>query len=258
MKLLVWSPLTLVLVLSCPAQPLPAVAMPDARTEAAVHCSEELYLATIEHTPYGFAKASLASLWFARNAAESARGISQAASESDNMFSLSTALLRITKTATNQFICAKRAVKPFTISNAKGEINGYLKIAAQFLDVVYDAHININIRCLEIIKRLAATSDLTEFSDQISTLQVERSERWADLVQPTTIGLMLLVAADDKGTTTRVSITKAQKKALLDWANEHFPEFTNGTPKDKWSDPARTAQMYFKVFEGRKCTDETY
>lgn len=256
MKLLVWSPLTLVLVLSCPAQPLPAVMMPDARTEAAVHCSEELYLATIEPNPYGFAKASLASLWFARNAAESARGISQAATEADNMFSLSTALLRITKTATNQFICAKRAVKPFAVINAKGETNGLMKTASQFLEVIYDAHININLRCIEIIKRLASNSDLTAFSDQISTLQVERDQRWADLVQPTSLGLMLLVAADDKGTTTRVSITKAQKKALLDWANEHFPEFENGTPKDKWSDPARTAQLFFKLFERRKCSDE--
>jgi hypothetical protein len=66
----------------------------------------------------------------------------------------------------------------------------------------------------------------------------------------------MLFAAHEKGTTTRVSITKAQKKALLDWTNAHFPEFTNGTPKDKWSDPAKTAQMFFTMFEGRKCSDE--
>src|ERR1035437_3708361 len=103
MKLLVWSPLTLVLVLvlSCPAQPLPAVTMPDAKTEAAVFCSEELYLASIQPNPYGFAKATLASLWFARNAAETAKDILQAAKETDNMLSFSTALMRITKTSTS-------------------------------------------------------------------------------------------------------------------------------------------------------------
>ena len=30
----------------------------------------------------------------------------------------------------------------------------------------------------------------------------------------------------------------------------------DGTPKDKWSDPARTAQLFFKLFETRKCSDE--
>jgi hypothetical protein len=256
MNSLVWIPLTLLLVLSCPGQPLPTVVMPDAKTEAAVHCSEELYLASIELTPYGFAKGSLASLWFARNAAETAKGIRQATDEADNMFTFSIALMRITKTGTNDFICAKRAVKPFALSNAKGETNGYMRTASEFLSEVYDSHININMRCIEVIKRLAKASDLTDFSDQISTLQVERDQRWADLVRPTSLALMLLVAADDKGTTSRVSITKAQKKTLLDWANEHFPEFKDGTPKDKWSDPARTAQLFFKLFETRKCSDE--
>src|ERR1017187_5815211 len=103
MKLLVWIPLTLVLVLSCPAQPLPAVTMPDAKTEAAVFCSEELYLASIQPNSYGFAKATLASLWFARNAAETAKDIQQAAKETDNMLSFSIALMRITKTSTSDF-----------------------------------------------------------------------------------------------------------------------------------------------------------
>ena len=51
-------------------------------------------------------------------------------------------------------------------------------------------------------------------------------------------------------------VTKAEKKSLVDWANERFPEFANGTPQDKWSDPAKTANMYFKLLNGRKCADE--
>jgi hypothetical protein len=95
--------------------------------------------------------------------------------------------------------------------------------------------------------------------DNISTLQVERSQRWADLVQPTTMALLMMVdtkRTDVPNKTTRLLVTKAEKQSLLTWIDEHFPEFKNGTPKEQWSDPAKTAQMYFKVFEGRKCADE--
>jgi hypothetical protein len=83
-------------------------------------------------------------------------------------------------------------------------------------------------------------------------------ERWADLVQPTGLALMSLVDVErsDKGKTNRLFITKVQKKALLDWAREHFPEFKNGTPKDKWADPAKTAELYFTFLNGHKGSDE--
>ena len=70
--------------------------------------------------------------------------------------------------------------------------------------------------------------------DQISTLEVERDQRWSDLVQPTTLALMLLVSdrPDEKGGSTWLRITKAQKQSLLDWCFEHFPEFKNGTPRE--------------------------
>jgi hypothetical protein len=61
---------------------------------------------------------------------------------------------------------------------------------------------------------------------------------------------------DVPGHTTRLVITKDQKQSLLKFIGDHFPEFKDGTPKEKWTDPAKTAQMYFKIFEGRKCADE--
>jgi len=53
-----------------------------------------------------------------------------------------------------------------------------------------------------------------------------------------------------------LAITKAQKQELLDWANENFTEFKDGTPENKWSDRAKTAHLLFKAFDGRTCSDE--
>jgi hypothetical protein len=202
-------------------------------------------------TPYGFSKAVLVSLWYARNAAESGNEIKEAGKESDNYFSYITALMRITKTSTNDFICAKKSVKPFSVK-AAGENMG---TAAEFFAITYDEHIRINQRSIDVLKKLDSTKQ-SELMDQISTLQVERGQRWADLVKPTVLALALLIDlkhADENGKASRLTITKAQKQTLLDWANEHFPEFKNGTPKDQWSDPANTANLYFTFFEGRKC-----
>jgi hypothetical protein len=111
---------------------------------------------------------------------------------------------------------------------------------------------------LDLLKKLDRTGQ-AEMMDQFSTLQVERGQRWADLVKPTTLALLSLVdlsRADENGKANLLVVTKGQKKALLDWASEHFPEFKNGTPQDRWSDPAKTAQMYFTFLNARKGSDE--
>ncbi len=230
-----------------------AVRAPDPNAEALVVCSQDLH-SSPEFTPYGFARATLTSLWYARNGAERGNEITKAAKATDNAFSLFTAMMRITKTSTNDFICAKRSLRPFVTK----ENDENVRTAADFLLVVYDAHISINERLIELIKKLGST-DVPALMDEISTLQVERGQRWADLVQPTSLALMMMVdlkRTDVPGKTTRLVVTRVQKQTLLNWIGEHFPEFKNGTPKDKWSDPAKTAQMYFKVFDGRKCADE--
>lgn len=236
--------------LPCTAQNR-SVPLPESKAEALAVCG---VIGSEPLTPYGFAKATLVSLWYARNAAERGNEIKQAAKETDNAFSFLTAMMRITKTSTNDFLCSMRSLRPFTAKDNEENI----RIAADFMMVVYGAHISINDRIVELLKALDSTGQ-GEVMDKISTLQVERGQRWSDLVQPTALVLMMLV--DQKRTdvpeqTTRLVITKAQKQTLFDWINEHFPEFKNGAPKDQWSDPAKTAQMYFKVFEGRKCADE--
>jgi hypothetical protein len=222
---------------------------PEIQAENLASCSVELLEPP---TPYGFAKGTLVSLWYARNAANRGNEIKKVAKESDNMFSLVTGMMRVTKTATNDFLCAKHTLRPFS---EKGDEN--MKTAAEFLMIVYDGHISINTRIIELYKKMDNLGP--DFMDQISTLQVERDQRWADLVRPTSLALMLMVdlkRTDEAGHTTRLAITKEQKRSLLKFIDDHFPEFKNGTPKEKLTDPAKTAQMYFKVFEGRKCADE--
>jgi hypothetical protein len=110
----------------------------------------------------------------------------------------------------------------------------------------------------EVVKKIGKV-DLTELTDDIATLQVERSQRWNDLTEPTTIALLNLVdtnRTDIPERTTRLTITKQEKASLLKYIDDHFPEFKNGTLKAQWSEPAKTAQLYFKIFEGRKCSDE--
>ncbi len=233
------------------ASRLSAAQIPDPNTEALVNCPGLFHPEPL--TPYGFAKADLVSLWYARNADRS-NEIVQAAKESDNGFAYLTALMRITKNSTNDFICAKRSVAPFMTKQAGENVS----TAATFLADVYDSHIRLNQQTLDLLKNLDSTS-MASLSDQLSTLQVERGQRWADLVRPTSMALMLLIDvnhADENGKVTRLIVNKEEKQALLAWADEHFPEFKNGTPKDHWSDPAKTAEMYFMFFSLRKCADE--
>jgi hypothetical protein len=159
------------------------VTAPASKAEALVVCPE--LHSPPQLTPYELAKATLVSLWYASNGAGRSREIKQAANETDNSFSLLTALMRITKISTNDFICAKRAVRPFAAD--KSDEN--TRTASDFLAVVYDAHIGINQRLLDLLKRLDSTN-AGELMDQISTLQVERGQRWADLVDPTTLVLL--------------------------------------------------------------------
>jgi hypothetical protein len=222
-------------------------------TDSMVNCPAILQPEPL--TPYGFAKANLVSLYYARNAGQSSDEIKQAAKDATNSLAWMTALMRITKTATNNFICAKRSIKPFAVD----ESGDAIKTAASFLLDVYDQHIAINQRLLELIKKTDTVSQV-EMSDELSTMQVDRDQRWADLVKPTTLALLSLEdsSGDQSAKIDRLVITKAQKLALIDWANEHFPELKDGTPEVKWADPAKTAQMYFLFFNNRnwKCSDE--
>jgi hypothetical protein len=245
------APVLMVVVTAIPA--LSQEVRPESQQEALASCGL-IGAGTEPLTPYGFGKATLVSLWFAKTGAERGSEMRKAAGETDNMFSFMTAMLRISKTATNDFYCAKKALRPFAVKAP----NENIRTAAAFMMIVYDAHISINERMNEVVKKLDK-ADQGELMDKISTLQVERSQRWSDLVEPATIALMMMVdtnRTDDPNRTTRLVVTKLQKESLFKFLDDHFPEFKNGTPREKWSDPAKTAEMYFKIFEGRKCADE--
>jgi hypothetical protein len=241
---------------------------PNPKEEALITCPG-LYPSEAQ-TSYDFAKATIMSLWFAKAAGEHSAEFKQAAKES-NATSYLIEIMSTVKRSTNEFVCAKRAITPFRDirnSDANSQYVDSIRTAARFMAGVYDKHIDINQQLLNLFKKLGtneqefvASVQSTEFADRISTLQVEREQQWDELIHPAEIAGMLLIdmnRADKNGHAVFLVITKEQKRALLDLENEHFPEFRNGTPKEQWSEPAKTVHDIFQtVFEGRKCSDET-
>jgi hypothetical protein len=75
---------------------------------------------------------TLVSLWYGRNASERATEVKE--TPTDNYFSWMTAMMRINKESTNDFICAKKSVKPFC---PKG-VDDNISTAAKFLALIYD------------------------------------------------------------------------------------------------------------------------
>jgi hypothetical protein len=223
---------------------------PNAKAEALVNCAS---VPEPDPTPYGFAKAGLISLWYAKNASDRSKEMTADVDKASSAFGKMTAMMRTTKESTNDFICAKQPLKPF----ATKQSDENARIATTAMLVAHDQHIDLNRRAIELLKKMDSIPQ-SEFMDQISTLQVERGQRWADLVQPVSLGLLLLIAdrPDEKGGTSWLNITKAQKQYLLDWAYKHFPEFKDGTPKDQWSEPAKTAELYLVLLNEHKGSDE--
>jgi hypothetical protein len=242
---------------------------PASKTESPAVCNE-LLLSTPK-TPYGFAKATLVSLWYARNASERASEMTPEQADEATPVAILTAMLRALKNSTNDFICAKRVVQPF---NIKSSDEG-TRTAAAYLTMVYDQHIDLNNRALDLLKKVNSSNDpaiAVKFADEISTLQVARDQRWSDLTMPTTMALLQLVdsrptdkdgnflpdtkANREKGKNMRFAITAEQKQSLLDWVSEHFPELAK-SPKTKLSAPASFAGIYVDFLNGgRKCSDE--
>ena len=87
-------------------------AKPETNVEATVVCSEDVQ-SSPEITPYGFARATLTSLWYARNTSDLDREIEKGEKEADNYSSFLATMMRVTKTSTENFTCAKRALMPF-------------------------------------------------------------------------------------------------------------------------------------------------
>lgn len=243
------------LTLSAAAAPtsltVPPLQDSETNAEALVVCSDVAATSTL--SALDFARSNLTALWYARNAAKHAEEILETSKQSDSDLSLLTGLMRITKLTTNDFVCAKRAILPYTTDRAGNDI----ATTARMLEGVYRAHISIDDRALEMLRHLDTVKP-ADLADQISTLQIERAQRYADLVQPTALALLLLIDTKrvENDRLPYLTVTSEQKKALISWIGEKFPEFGDGTPKDRWPDPSKTANLYLTMLNGRKCADE--
>ena len=132
-------------------------------------------------TRYGFAKATLVSLWYAKTAAERATEMKHEIWETTRPFSQITVMMRTAKESSNDFICAKQPLKPFARSK-----NEDISTDATYLLMVYDQHMDMNRQLLSLIKQMGTLKDV-ELMEEISIFQVARGQRWNDLVQPTGI-----------------------------------------------------------------------
>lgn len=230
---------------------------PETKEEALTNC-DDLAWAMSPVPPksdvYEFAKAVIASLWYANKATKTNETDAAKADISASGFSLVTAMMRDSKYSTNNYICAKRAVRPFT-AKKDGE---NISLAATALWYAYDQNIDLNNRALALIKRIGKMPE-AELMDKLSTIQVERTERLKDLTQPSSLALMMLIdpnRSDEQGHATFLIITKEQKKVLWDWAVAHFPEFKQEGESRKWNEAVADAHLLFNLFNARKCVDE--
>jgi hypothetical protein len=262
----------IVLLLSCVSPMLNA--QTTRWKEAQVICPVEL--AQLPMTPYGFALATLNSLGSARDAViDVDTGFATAQKAGGNQLTFITTVMQGVKLSTNDYICAKRAVQPFTNIAALGSLTPdqrrHIAKAANVLIAIYDKRISLNERSLPIIKKISINPNRVDVSDPISTMQVESGELWNDLVPTVYMSVLLLIdmrATDANGnfiTTSdpnagyqkRLVITKAEKQALVDWIDQRFTEFKNGTSEDKISEPAKDARLYLDLFsKGHMCSDE--
>jgi hypothetical protein len=126
----------------------------EKQAEAEVACP--LFVQTDPLTPYGFARANLASLWYARNSVRDALAEMKQSPADSNAFSTLTAMMRSTKVSTNDFICAKRVVKEYAstkthLTSATASQKDSVQTAAKFTMMVYDQHIDINRRMLDLL-----------------------------------------------------------------------------------------------------------
>ena len=201
---------------------------------------------------FGLVKATLVSLWYARNSMEHGTDFG-ASNLNDDAVSLLTTQMAIQKASIQDFYCAQRSLKSFTDSK-----DSATQTASSAMIVFYEDFINLNKRRLELIKKIGRISQV-EFSDQVSTIDVESSRRWLELAQA--VGLALLSLRDfdhhlnEKGEATRLIITTVQKKALLDWIDRNFPELKK-TSEAQWRGPTQIVQICVDFLAVNKCADE--
>jgi hypothetical protein len=196
---------------------------------------------------YAFARANLLALWYGKVAAvDGMAELQKAQEENAGPFSVLAAMMRGTKLGTNDYVCAKRAISRFGVPQSGKNI----QTMAELLTTVYTTHILINEATLKILKeefKFGMENNMPKIMDRMSTLQVQRGQAWSDVTTPTTMALLLLVdqaRPNEKEKLDHIILTVAQKKALLNWINEHFSELSDGTPEDQLLPPAQNVKLY--------------
>ena len=239
--------------LTLAAQQTP-VASSTARAEALAACVA-LEDESVPLTKYGLAKASAISLWYAKAAHDRGVTLQSSPKKSESMLSARTDVIASTKFATNDFYCAKRAVRKF----AAQEVDEEMSTVAQSLMIAYVLHIELNERMADIAKKFMKGGDEVELMDALTSIQAERKERWEQIILPYKMMFMLLLdrhRGAESQAITHVVVKKAEKDSLLSWVNKNFPELSNGTPEKRTTIISIIASQYSKIFEGMKCADE--
>ena len=197
------------------------------QTKHSVMCLE-FVLSPPEINANGFAKATLVSLWYARNAQQRANEIMKQPKTDTSTF-LATAA-RIERIARNEYFCSREMLTPFTIAN-----DANIKAAADALIRVYDAQIKLTDRAIQLANT-ASRNNAMEFMEKSASLEPDWRQRWPELDAAVAKASLLLGDPNHAavaGKATRLVITKAQKQQLLNWVDQHFPEF-KPRPQNSW------------------------
>lgn len=192
-------------------------------------------------TAYGFAAATLEALSFARKAVKAGtEGLQAATANSKNSFEFVTDVMAAIKTSSNYYECSRATMARFAVPAA-----GQNEQAAQLAALDYFAHIDINNRLMNFFKEHGLAAD-SETADTLSSLQVERGQRWADLVPCVTMAVLSLYDKDhpdSAGHVSRLIITNTQEKFLFAYAHDNFPELSNKSNPDSYSEPVKDAVL---------------
>lgn len=204
-------------------------------------------------TPYGFANAVLNSLTYARDAADRALEIPQVTKQVSDPTALMTELLRISKTSTDDYMCAESALSNF---NQNG-VDPTERMSAQNMLVALHEHIGLN-RDLEALIKRMGNEKPAEVADQMSTMQVRRSEIFHSMLP--TVQIALLMLEDDNhpnkdGNIDRLLLSSSQKNELEAKVQSEFPELANQDQmKDNYA--AFLASAYLVLLKSHLAADQ--
>ncbi len=212
---------------------------PPLKSDGFVSCSL-FYDEVPPATPFGFSRAALLSLSYARDAG-TASLISEISSKSDNPDGYWAGQMKLLKQTKNYYTCAKRAISPFASSK---DVNPRIVKSATSLFNIYQSQIALNEYMLLAIKKMDSVS-VMEFADQISTIAVQRSEYDAALWKSASIGFdLLLDTSESTPPVYKLSIRQYERKGLSMYLLLLFPEFNNDAQYSPlWSEAVKSAYI---------------